>query len=252
MPAQSPTLSPTLSAMVAALRGSSSGMPASTLPTRSAPTSAAFVKMPPPTLMNRAMSEAPNPKPTRTAVAVFWKRKTMTVAPSRPRPTQSMPVMAPVRKATFRAPGSFPSRAAAAVRTLPRTARLIPMNPVSPDRVAPAKKHSTRKPPAAPNDSAMDPLGRWTLVAVKKISTARGMMMMAMARNWRRRKATAPSWMAAAISRIFGVPVSARSTPRMRKSPTASPKMAVTRATTNHTFSVLEKTKLWYPPSAAR
>ena len=48
MPAQSPTLSPTLSAMVAGLRGSSSGMPASTLPTRSAPTSAPLVKMPPP------------------------------------------------------------------------------------------------------------------------------------------------------------------------------------------------------------
>ena len=32
-----------LSAIVAGLRGSSSGMPASTLPTRSAPTSAAFV-----------------------------------------------------------------------------------------------------------------------------------------------------------------------------------------------------------------
>ena len=43
MPATSPTLSPTLSAMVAGLRGSSSGMPCSTLPTRSAPTSAAFV-----------------------------------------------------------------------------------------------------------------------------------------------------------------------------------------------------------------
>ena len=42
-PAQSPTLSPTRSAMTAALRGSSSGMPASTLPTRSEPTSAAFV-----------------------------------------------------------------------------------------------------------------------------------------------------------------------------------------------------------------
>ena len=42
-PAQSPTLSPTRSAMTAGLRGSSSGMPASTLPTRSAPTSAALV-----------------------------------------------------------------------------------------------------------------------------------------------------------------------------------------------------------------
>jgi len=66
MPAQSPTLSPTLSAMVAALRGSSSGMPFSTLPTRSAPTSAALVKMPPPTLMNMASNAAPNPKPSRT------------------------------------------------------------------------------------------------------------------------------------------------------------------------------------------
>ncbi len=43
IPAQSPTLSPTLSAMVAGLRGSSSSRWLSILPTRSAPTSAAFV-----------------------------------------------------------------------------------------------------------------------------------------------------------------------------------------------------------------
>eukprot|EP00955_Chlamydomonas_euryale_P109530 365940-Chlamydomonas_euryale.AAC.36 len=43
MPAMSPTLSPTLSAITAGLRGSSSGMFFSTLPTRSAPTSAALV-----------------------------------------------------------------------------------------------------------------------------------------------------------------------------------------------------------------
>ncbi len=69
IPAQSPTLSPTLSAIVAALRGSSSGIPCSTLPTRSAPTSAAFVKMPPPTRMNIASRAPPNPKPTSTLVA---------------------------------------------------------------------------------------------------------------------------------------------------------------------------------------
>ena len=69
MPAQSPTLSPTLSAIVAALRGSSSGMPCSTLPTRSAPTSAALVKMPPPTRMNIASSAAPKPKPSSTVGA---------------------------------------------------------------------------------------------------------------------------------------------------------------------------------------
>ena len=66
MPAQSPTLSPTLSAIVAAFRGSSSGIPFSTLPTRSAPTSAALVKMPPPTRMNIASSAAPKPKPSST------------------------------------------------------------------------------------------------------------------------------------------------------------------------------------------
>ena len=43
IPATSPTLSPTLSAIVAGFLGSSSGIPASTFPTKSAPTSAAFV-----------------------------------------------------------------------------------------------------------------------------------------------------------------------------------------------------------------
>ncbi len=100
MPAQSPTLSPTLSAMVAGLRGSSSGMPASTLPTRSAPTSAALVKMPPPTRRNRASSEPPNPNPMRIAELVFWNTIMMSVAPMRPRPTQNMPQTPPVRNAT--------------------------------------------------------------------------------------------------------------------------------------------------------
>ena len=69
IPAQSPTLSPTLSAIVAALRGSSSGIPCSTFPTRSAPTSAALVKIPPPTRMNIASIAAPKPNPSRTAGA---------------------------------------------------------------------------------------------------------------------------------------------------------------------------------------
>ena len=43
IPATSPTLSPTLSAMTAGFLGSSSGMPISTFPTRSAATSAVFV-----------------------------------------------------------------------------------------------------------------------------------------------------------------------------------------------------------------
>ena len=43
IPAISPTLSPTLSAITAGFLGSSSGIPASTFPTKSAPTSAALV-----------------------------------------------------------------------------------------------------------------------------------------------------------------------------------------------------------------
>ena len=68
MPATSPTLSPTLSAMVAGLRASSSGMPASILPTRSAPTSAALVKMPPPTRANSDCTAAPMPNVSMVVV----------------------------------------------------------------------------------------------------------------------------------------------------------------------------------------
>ena len=71
MPAQSPTLSPTLSAITAGLRGSSSGMPASILPTRSAPTSAPFVKMPPPSRAKTEISEPPKPRPISASTASF-------------------------------------------------------------------------------------------------------------------------------------------------------------------------------------
>jgi hypothetical protein len=63
MPAQSPTLSPTLSAITPGFRGSSSGIPASTLPTKSVPTSAAFVKIPPPKRAKMEIKLAPKPSP---------------------------------------------------------------------------------------------------------------------------------------------------------------------------------------------
>ena len=70
IPATSPTLSPTLSAITAGFRGSSSGIPCSTLPTRSAPTSAALVKIPPLTRANRAMEEPPSPNPAMTSIKI--------------------------------------------------------------------------------------------------------------------------------------------------------------------------------------
>ena len=68
IPAQSPTLSPTLSAITAGFLGSSSGIPASTFPTKSAPTSAPFVKIPPPNLANIDIRDAPNPKATNASI----------------------------------------------------------------------------------------------------------------------------------------------------------------------------------------
>ena len=64
IPAQSPTLSPTLSAIVAGFLGSSSGIPASTFPTKSPPTSAPFVKIPPPSLAKIEIKEEPKPRAT--------------------------------------------------------------------------------------------------------------------------------------------------------------------------------------------
>ena len=69
IPAQSPTLSPTLSAMTAGLRGSSSGIPFSTLPTKSAPTSAALVNIPPPIRANIEIRLPPNARPISASVS---------------------------------------------------------------------------------------------------------------------------------------------------------------------------------------
>ena len=148
MPAQSPTLSPTLSAMTAGLRGSSSGMPASTLPTRSAPTSAPLVKMPPPSRAKIEISDEPKARPisglstadsVAPAGAVPTRYQKNSPTPSRPRPTTSMPVMAPPLKATSSA-GPMPLVAACAVRTLARTDTFMPMKPQAPDSTAPITK----------------------------------------------------------------------------------------------------------------
>ena len=114
MPATSPTLSPTLSAIVAGLRGSSSGMSCSTLPTMSAPTSAAFVYIPPPTLAKRAWVEAPMPKVSMVVVITtsFWEVSGLSMKAfrsnhqiemsRRPRPTTVSPITAPERNASLR------------------------------------------------------------------------------------------------------------------------------------------------------
>ena len=138
IPAISPTLSPTLSAITAGLRGSSSGIPASTLPTRSAPTSAALVKIPPPTRAKSAIKLAPKPK----AVIVLGspKRTNIPTTPKSPTPTTVIPITLPPIKAMFSAP-FMPFIAAKAVLPFAFVATFIPTYPVKPLQSAPDTKH---------------------------------------------------------------------------------------------------------------
>ena len=91
-----------MSAIVAGLRGSSSGIPCSTFPTRSAPTSAALVYIPPPTLANNAIEEAPNPNPATIPTSLL-KAINIKVTPIRANPTTERPITAPLLKATLKA-----------------------------------------------------------------------------------------------------------------------------------------------------
>ena len=61
-------MSPTLSAITAGFLGSSSGMFFSTLPTKSAPTSAPLVKIPPPNLAKIEIKDEPKPRATSGSI----------------------------------------------------------------------------------------------------------------------------------------------------------------------------------------
>jgi hypothetical protein len=124
----------------------------------------------------------------RTAELVFWKTAMISVAPMRPRPTVNMPATAPVRKATLSAAGIEPFLAAAAVRTLPRTARLMPMKPVRPDAKQPSRKATVRTAPETPWLIASAPVSLLVIaVDVMNTMTTRGTRMTAIVRNWRLR-----------------------------------------------------------------
>ena len=106
------------------------------MPTRSEPTSAALVKIPPPTRANRAMELAPNPNPATAPMS--WKITYRMVTPSRPMPTTVTPITVPLEKA-IRNAGFNPRIAAAAVRMLARTATFIPTNPARPEQIVPTR-----------------------------------------------------------------------------------------------------------------
>ena len=122
-------------------------MPASTLPTKSAPTSAPLVKIPPPRRAKMEIKDEPKAKPmsgcntsesSRTS-PVDAKTQKKTPTPSKPKPTTSIPVMAPPLNATFSA-SFIPMVAACAVRTLALTETFIPIKPQAPDKTDPMTK----------------------------------------------------------------------------------------------------------------
>ena len=80
------------------------------------------------------MELAPNPKPATTLMS--WKIRYRMVTPNRPMPTTVTPITVPLEKATRRA-GFNPVMAAAAVRTLARTAMFIPMKPALAEQMVP-------------------------------------------------------------------------------------------------------------------
>ena len=150
IPATSPTLSPTLSAMTAGLRGSSSGIPCSTFPTRSAPTSAALVKIPPPTRPNNAIEEPPRPKPAMTSIRMCVSTpegskptniRYTPISPNTAKPTKPKPITAPDCKATWNAL-EIEVLAETVVRALPIVAIFIPTKPDTIDIPAPSRNES--------------------------------------------------------------------------------------------------------------
>ena len=106
--------------------------------------------MPPPRRAKIEISDEPNATPSsglRSADSVpsvgAWPplvtHQKNSTTPIRPRPTTSMPVIAPPLKATSSA-GPMPLVAACAVRTLARTEMFMPMKPQAPESTAPTRK----------------------------------------------------------------------------------------------------------------
>ena len=96
-----------MSAITAGFLGSSSGISFSTLPTKSAPTSAPFVNMPPPSLAKIEIKEEPKPKATKGSISSLpllpkpkYKSKKYPAIPANAKPTTNSPVTAPALNAT--------------------------------------------------------------------------------------------------------------------------------------------------------
>ena len=131
-----------ISAMAAAFRGSSSGRSGSTLPTRSAPTSAALVKIPPPTRMKIATG----PRRSRSRQdggRVGREYEEMIVPPNKPSPTVAMPSDRRNGRRSHCRIGIVTAGSGADPDVAPNC-HLIPTNPTSAENTAPARNATER------------------------------------------------------------------------------------------------------------
>ena len=176
--------------------------------------------------MNIASKAPPNPNPTSTSGASSLKSSKITTAPSSPRPTVNIPATPPARNAIVSARRRPDSRAAFATRTFARTARDMPAKPVRALNPAPSTKASDRPrritqagcntvppthcPAAFRGISLAAVPTPWMQASgagrMKNNRTPSATTKAPTVMNCRRRYAALPSWIAFAISIIFGVP----------------------------------------------
>ena len=136
IPATSPTLSPTLSAITAGFLGSSSAIPSSTFPVRSAATSAVFVKIPPPAFAKSARELAPNEK-LRT-IEESPVTISIRVIPRSEQPTTRRPITEPPLNPRRKA-GLIPSFALSATLPFDIVATITPIFPATAEKKVPQR-----------------------------------------------------------------------------------------------------------------
>ena len=148
MPAQSPTLSPTLSAIVAGLRGSSSGMPASTLPDQVGPDVGGLgedAAADPQEQGEQRAAETEADQDHRGRV-LEQQDDGRGAEQAEPGGGQTADATGAERHLAGRS-GSRYGVAAAVVRMLPRVASHMPRNPIEADAAPPTRKASVRNRP---------------------------------------------------------------------------------------------------------
>ena len=131
------------------------------------------------------------------------------VAPSRPRPTVNMPATPPVRNATS-APWAceLVERGRGGADVAAGGQRHADVAGDAGGEAAEDERHGAPRAGLRRSCSASVPSGFMIAVDVRNTMTASGTRMTAIVLNWRFRYAEAPSWIALAISCIFGVPSS--------------------------------------------